>query len=286
MFTPPRHHSPSKWANRRGQVRVAVRMTTRILDEENRRLEWREACWQRHQQRGWAPRRESRLDYPPPRPFQGTPRPRRWPPDFGRDQRWGENPNHFPQRQPPRDWRSRMLPRRGPPVAAIRVPRWPRQELCGRQPRGVKPRGPLRGGPERSAKDPQLPHKNITKSKAKDGRTGKQEAKKRPAIITVGKNGEERNWGPLSRSNAWRAGSYWEEMDGEALVFLEKDSVRRDVEVEKMINGHNEWFWFREKRTNSPTRNSEGVMTTQFRKTGMACKKTLWRRGGPNNWTR
>ena len=152
---PPRHHSPPEWADRRGQVRAAARTILHVLDEENRRWEWREASWQRRQQRGWAPRRGQMSGYPPPRPFQGTPRPRRWPPDFGRDQRWGENPNHFPQRQPPWDWRSRVLPRRGPPVAAIRVPRWPRQELCGRQPRGFEPRGTLRGGPERSAGDPQ-----------------------------------------------------------------------------------------------------------------------------------
>ena len=151
-------------------------------------------------------------------------------------------------------------------MAAIRVPRWPRQELCGRQPRGFEPRGTLRGGPERSAgdpqskpqgrlcggpersaKEPQLPHKNITKSKAKDGRKGKQETKKRPTIITVDENGEVRNWGPLSRANAWRAGSYWEEMDGEAQIFLEKDSVRTAVQAQKMIDGEKEWFWFREK---------------------------------------
>ena len=148
MFTPPRHHGPSKRANRRGQVSAAVRTILHVLDEENRRWEWREACWQRRQQRGWVPRRGQMSGYPPPRPFQGTPRPRRWLPDCGRDQRWGGTPNHFPQRQPPWDWRSRVLPRRGPPVAAIRVPRWPRQELCGRQPRGFEPRGTLRGGPK------------------------------------------------------------------------------------------------------------------------------------------
>ena len=36
-------------------------------------------------------------------------------------------------------------------------------------------------------------------------------------------------------------------MDGEAQIFLEKDSVRTAVQVEKRISGEKEWFWFREK---------------------------------------
>ena len=55
----------------------------------------------------------------------------------------------------PWDWRSRVFPRRGPPVAAIETNQWRLQEdWKKRQPRGVIPRGPLRGGPERSAHDP------------------------------------------------------------------------------------------------------------------------------------
>ena len=151
-------------------------------------------------------------------------------------------------------------------MAAIRVPRWPGQdEMCWRQPRGVKPRGTPRGGPERSAEDPQskpqgrlwrgpersatdpqLLHKNIKQAKAKGGRTPKQ-TKERPAIITVDESGETRNWGPLSRANAWRAGSYWEEMDRKVQVLLEKDNTRRAVQVEKRIDGETESFWFREK---------------------------------------
>ena len=147
------------------------------------------------------------------------------------------------------------------------VPRWPPQEvLCTRQPRGFEPRGPLRGGPERpaddpqrkpqdrlcggparSAKEPQLSHKSTTRAKAKGGKEGNQETKKRPTIITVDKGGAVRNWGPLSRINAWRAGGYIEDMDGAAQVFLEKDNTRRAVEVEKLIKGEREWFWFREK---------------------------------------
>ena len=157
-------------------------------------------------------------------------------------------------------------------MAANRVPRWPRQEeMCERQPRGLvpigtprggperpaddqqrNPQGSLCGGPERSAKEPQLSHKKITKRKAKGGRKGKEEAKKRPTIITVGKGGEERSWGPLSKSNAWRAGSYLEDMDGKVGVYLEEDSKRRAVQVEKWIDGDREWFWFREKNQQLP----------------------------------
>ena len=53
--------------------------------------------------------------------------------------------------------------------------------------------------------------------------------------------------GPLSKANAWRAGSYLEDIDGEALVFLEKDHKRRAVKVEKRIGGEKELFWLREK---------------------------------------
>ena len=88
---------------------------------------------------------------------------------------------------------------------------------------------------------------NTKQAKAEDGRMPKQDAKKRPAILTVDESGETRNWGPLSKANASRAGSYWEDMDGKAQVFLEKDNTRRAVDVEKMIDGERERFWFREK---------------------------------------
>ena len=156
MFAPRRHHGPPEWAYSRGKVRAAARTILQILDEENARREWRDRGSQLGQQRGWEPKREPRrLANPPPRSRQGTRWPRQWRPPFGGDRRWGGSPEQFPPRATPRDWRSRVLPRRGPPVAAIRVPRWTRQEeTCERQPRGVKPRGTLRGGPERSAEDP------------------------------------------------------------------------------------------------------------------------------------
>ena len=293
MSTPQRHHGPPEWAYRSGKVRAAARTILQILDEENRRSEWCEANRQRRQQRGWAPKREPRRFFrPPPRRFQETPWPRRWWPPFGGDQRWGVKPEQYPQSTTPGDRRSRVLPRRGPPVAVMRAPRWPHQELCWRQPRGVKPRGTLRGGPERSAEDPQrkprgrlwrgparsandpqLPHKNITEGKAKSGRKGKRVSKTRPTIITVAQSGEVRNWGPLSRTNAWRAGSYLEDMDGEALVFIGKDDERTAVVVEKRISGENEWFWFREK-DQQPLPQQELGGDNQPTEKMRVCKKT------------
>ena len=131
-------------------------------------------------------------------------------------------------------------------MAVIRVPRWPRQEEeCKRQPHGFAPRGTLRGGPERSAKETQLPHKKQPKVQAR-GRRKRDGDAKRPTIITVEKSGEVRNRGPLSKANAWRVGSFLEDIDGEALVFLEKDHKRKAVQAEKRIDGEKERFWLRE----------------------------------------
>ena len=151
MFPRPRyHHRMVGVQDRVDEIRGAARVLVRLLQPGNSRSRWPDQSWQ-SQQRGWMPRRESRLFTSPPSspPFQWTPRPRRWWPYVGPDQRWGGNPKHFPPRPDPRNWRSRVLPRRGPPVAANRVPRWPRQEeMCERQPRGLVPRGTLREAPK------------------------------------------------------------------------------------------------------------------------------------------
>ena len=118
----------------------------------------------------------------------------------------GRKPRTIYPKHDPQDRRSHVLPRRGPPVAVIRVPRWPRQEEeCKRQPHGFAPRGTLWGGPERSAKETQLPHKKQPKVQAR-GRRKRDGDAKSPIIITIDESGEERNWGPLSKANAWRAG--------------------------------------------------------------------------------
>ena len=142
MSARPRHHTQNRWGGNR------ARMLAPLLGAGERQHEWREPRWKHSQRQGWVPRRR--------RSIEPTPHPWARPPYCPDDWRRGMNRQPTSQRARGRDWKSRVLPRRGPPVAAIPVPRWPRQEeMCGRQPRGFKPRGTLRGGPERSAEDPQ-----------------------------------------------------------------------------------------------------------------------------------
>ena len=43
---------------------------------------------------------------------------------------------------------------------------------------------------------------------------------------------KERSWGPLSRTNVWRVGSFWEDMNRDLEVFLDKNRERKEAEVE------------------------------------------------------
>ena len=159
------------------------------------------------------------------------------------------------------------MPRRGPPVAVMKVPRWyPRDVGNERGPRGFKPRGSLRGGPERPASDPQKkprggPWRGPERS-AKEPRTqrkptqretdeedqGERKKAKWPIVVTVDGDGHERKWGPLSRNAARRAGRFWEDGNGAVKVFLEKEETRKEVDVEKR-GGEGRWrFWFEEKK--------------------------------------
>ena len=157
-----------------------------------------------------------------------------------------------PRSSRPCNWRFLVFPRRGPPAAAIKVPRgYCPEDLTTRQPRGVKPRGTLRGGPERpaddpqrkprgglcggparSAKEPRTPSK-ITRQDTTGGKAAKGNEKTltRPTIITVDRSGMVRRWGQLSRASALRAGCYWEDMDRTAKVYLAKDQKRTEVLV-------------------------------------------------------
>ena len=74
----------------------------------------------------------------------------------------------------------------------------------------------------------------------------------RPTVVTVDKSGGERKWGPLSRSTAWKAGSYWEDMGGDTKIFLEKDGKRREVSAEKLVGKGGPRFWFKEKTPEPP----------------------------------
>ena len=125
-------------------------------------------------------------------------------------------------------------------MAAIRAPR--RYEpvlLEERRPRGNDPRGPLRGDPERSAKDPQTPSKSTTENTTRGDKVtnGEAKARKKPTIATIEESGRERKWGPLSRANAWRAGTFWEDMDREVKVFIVEEDKRKEVDVEKRLGG-------------------------------------------------
>ena len=71
-------------------------------------------------------------------------------------------------------------------------------------------------------------------------------------------NGQERKWGPLSRSSAWRAGSFWEEMYRTVKVFLEKDGKRGEVHFEKRIQGGRIVFWLEERIPQHPQQPQEG----------------------------
>ena len=111
----------------------------------------------------------------------------------------------------------------------------------------MNPRGPLRGGPERSAKEPQTPFPKTSQHNANWGKGGERTKKtKRPTLVTVEEGGRTRTWGPLSRTTSWRVGCFWEEMQGAAKVFLKKDEKVEEVQVVKRIEGGRERFWFEE----------------------------------------
>ena len=155
-------------------------------------------------------------------------------------------------------------------MAAIRVPRrYQHDEWETRQPRGSNPRGPPRGGPERSAddprrtprgglcggpersaKEPQTPSQ-TSHGKSNGGNAGKPKGKdeRRPTIITVEENGHERSWGQLSEINAWRAGFFWLEMGKKVTVLLEKDGKRKEVDVLKRLERGRDKVWLVEKKS-------------------------------------
>ena len=154
MSTRPRYHNPGEWAwDGRSETPAVLAALTRLLRVENSTCGCCHRRW--HSPPGWRPGPRRFSGPPPGRTFYGTPQPRQWRSHFRGDKRLGDNFQRFPSRPCPWDWKSRALPRRGPPVAAIRVPCWYwLEEGKKRQPRGYEPRGTLRGGPERSAHEP------------------------------------------------------------------------------------------------------------------------------------
>ena len=140
----------------RNELWLAVTTLANALCAENRHGEWPDRSRQRPMQRIRARRNgPRRFVSPPPRWFQRNPQPRQRRPHFYGNMRWGRNPVQPQRPGHPQDWRPHVHPRRGPPVPVIEAHQWHLQEdRKKRQPRGVTPRGTLRGGPERSAGDP------------------------------------------------------------------------------------------------------------------------------------
>ena len=155
MFTRPGYHTNwNRTRNREKEIRWAARTLAAALGAENPRGE-RSQRWPSWQPRGWMPRNGPQRFYGPPRRFQGRPEPLRsrlYP--YGDPRRSGSWQQGAP-RPYPQDRKPQVRPRRGPPVAAIRVPLWyQHDEWETRQPRGSNLRGTPRGGPERPADDP------------------------------------------------------------------------------------------------------------------------------------
>ena len=91
------------------------------------------------------------------------------------------------------------------------------------------------------------------------GRTGEEKATStRPTVVTVDQNGHERRWGQLSRSTAWRVGRFWDDMEGNVVVFLEKAKERKQVQVELRVQRGRQRFWFVETPKQLPRENHEG----------------------------
>ena len=142
MFPCPRYHNPGRWRERWGETYPSpLRTLTRLLGAENRHPDWRDPRPHPGEQWRWVPRNEPRRFYGPPRPSQTRPQlSSRWPYCYG-NQRWERDWKWEPPRAHRSDWKPHVLPRRGPPVAMIKAPRWYQQDACKRQPRGFEPRG-------------------------------------------------------------------------------------------------------------------------------------------------
>ena len=243
----PRYHNNRYWVPDSGDdVRWAVRTLAAAIGAETHHNEWWNPSWYRSQRRT-GPRRGPRQFHGPPRgAFQRRPDPWQWRPYFPGNERYPGSVQQEAPRTHRQNWRPRMRPRRGPPVAAIKAPRryhhgeWEKRQPHGSNPGGTQrggperpaddprrtPQGGLRGGPGRSAKEPQTPPK-PSRGKTNGGMAREGEPKpRRLTVTTVEMNGQERTWGPLSRSSAWRVGSFWDEMKGKVKDFPWKKTGR------------------------------------------------------------
>ena len=188
MFPRPKYHARKRWTGQHGsEIRALAGALARLLEEENVQSQWRGV---------------------PPRSFQRAPHPRQMRPYYYTNH-WPERP--WPQRPPrayPPDPRAQVLPRKGPPVAFMRVPRrYQHDKWETRQPRGSNPGGPLRGGPERSADDPwRKPRGGLCGG---PGRSAKEpQAPSQTSLVkTNGENKERKRKTKGPKSSQWtRAG--------------------------------------------------------------------------------
>ena len=208
MSSRPRYHSRDGWAWDRGMSRSTAGALARLRGPRYPQYERRDAWWQCPPPRGWVWRTQPRRsDRPPPGPwFQRPPRPRQWPPYCWGDPRRGNHPHRFPPRARPWDWKSRAMPRRGPPVAALRVPRWywfeegERGSLAGSNCEAIcgESRKVSQGNTDPIPKTSQ--HQPTRKENGKNKEDKKTHDRHRQ------EEWEDKEIGPLSRTAAWRAG--------------------------------------------------------------------------------
>ena len=201
MSARPGHHNPDRRDQERGEdIRAAARTLARLLRTETRN-DGRRGGSLRPRQMGWRPRSgPGRLHGPPPRdPPQETPSgdPGGCLPIAVRD--GGRTGTGYPKGQAP-GLENRCAAQERPSCGSDPSPRRYQQVLLEeRWPRGIVPRDPLRGGPERSANEPQTPSKKAAQQSTK-GKSEGAGGKTRPTIVAVeeswGKE-KERSWGPL-----------------------------------------------------------------------------------------
>ena len=78
--------------------------------------------------------------------------------------------------------------------------------------------------------------------------------------------------GPLSQASAWKAGSYWEEMEGDEKIFLEKNGEKTEMNVEKLLEREVQDFGSNQR--NSNRHNTKKETQTLLRKMTPSLKKS------------
>ena len=90
--------------------------------------------------------------------------------------------------------------------------------------------------------------KNLTAQVHRGRVRERPKTEKRPLVVTVEEGGRERTWGPLSRIAVWRAGCFWQDMQGAAKVFIKKKTGRWMRSKLSLESNTEERFWFNQKK--------------------------------------